>query len=319
MNRFLIVLKRNTKLYINYIASIALYLIVAILLPGFGVGRHFTVLTMQMSLLGIMAIGQTFVIITGGIDLSVPWLVNSSAILFVLFSKIEALGIAGSMLVVLVYSIVVGLFNGIGVALLGIPAIIMTLGVNSILKGYILGTMRGFSKETVPQSFANICNGGIGLIPNLLLIWIVISAISVTVLHLMTYGRKLYVVGSNPTVAKFSGINSKYIIIIAYVIGGLTSGLGGILLAGRLGQTYLGMGEPYLFMVLSAVVLGGTPLSGGSGSYLGTISGTLLVVVLSGFLSAVKLPTYAQDIFYGIILFFGTIALSGNIVLKRKR
>ncbi len=302
----------------SYLAAIIMFLVVMIIVPGFGQGSHFTVLMYEAALIGMMALGQTFVIITGGIDLSIPWNMTSAAILLTFLSGKTDIPLGLIILLILCVGILVGFLNGLGVAMLKIPPIIMTLGMNNILQGALLVLLRGTPGGNAPEFMVNLATGSTLGIPNLILIWAVISFIAIFLLHYTKFGRQLYAVGNNEKASYFSGVNVKKVKILAYMIGGLAPAIAGMLYAGRLGQSYLGMGDSYLFMTVIAVVLGGASMMGGSGSYVGTIAGSFILVILRGFLAAINLPLSAQNILYGIILVAAVILIPDNSKKQRQ-
>lgn len=303
------VYRKNQVIIFSYVVMIALFILVALIKPGFGVGTHLPVLLNQAAIIAIIALGQTFVILTGGIDLSIPWTLNSAAIMLTFLSKGLDNNLALIIPLILAGTFIIGLINGIGIAYIKIPPIIMTLGLNIILQGSLLALLRGAPGGTAPPIVKQIGVGSLGPFPNLFVIWVVLSIIAIITLHYTPYGRRLYAVGNSEQVARYSGVNVAFIKLITYGISGLTAGVGGILLAGRLGQSYLGMGDPFLFQTIVAVVLGGASLMGGSGSYIGTIAGTSMLVILTGFLAAIKLPTSVQQIIYGIILVIAIVII----------
>jgi ribose transport system permease protein len=303
---------RNRIIYLVYFAAIILYTFATIIIPGFGRGSQITVLLKQMVIMGILAAGQTLVIITGGLDLSIPWSLNSAAILLTYFSHGKNINLGWIIIIILVINSLFGLINGFGISYLKIPPIIMTLGLNGILQGGLLVLLKGAPGGKAPSYLVKFCSGTFGRIPYMLIVWIIVSVIIIVLLQKTTYGRQLYVVGNNERVAIFSGIKAKRLKLIAYIICGFTTGLAGILLAGRFEQSYLGMGNPYLFPPIVAVVLGGIALSGGSGSYVGTIGGTAILVILTAFLSAINLSTSLQQILYGAILMLVIIVIPEN-------
>ncbi len=302
----------NKIIYFSYLATVILFLLVMIIVPGFGRGHHFKVLINEATIIGILALGQTFVILTGGIDLSIPWNLNCAGILLTFITKSNNEGLFWIIPLILLVCSFFGLLNGIGVAYLGIPPIIMTLGMNGVLQGALLVLLKGTPGGVAPSLISDFCVGSTSFIPNLLFVWIFIGIIATIMLHYSSYGRRLFALGNNEKVAFFSGIRVKRIKMSVYIISGFAAGLGGILLTGRLGQSYLGMGEQFLFLTVISVVLGGASLMGGKGSYLGTIAGTCLLVILTGFLAAIKLPTSVQQILYGIILMVAVILIPSD-------
>lgn len=150
----------------------------------------------------------------------------------------------------------------------------------------------------------------------MLLVFLIFAALATLLLNFSAFGRRLYMCGNSEKVALFSGINVKKTKVAVYAIGAVTSGIGGILLTGRLGQSYLGMGDGYTFPSVIAVVLGGTSLMGGSGNYIGTIAGSVIVIVIAGFLSALKMPLPVQQILNGAILIGAVIFMPQSRTLR---
>ncbi|MCL5072506.1 MAG: ABC transporter permease [Actinobacteria bacterium] len=302
-------ISRYKTILVAYLISIVLYASVVIMIPGFGIGSHFKVLILEIVILGILSLGQTLVIISGGIDLSIAWNLTCAAVLLTFFSGGKNDNLWFIIPIVLVVSSIAGLINGLGIAYFKIPPIIMTLGMNSVLMGFVLVLLRGQMGGYVPPFIAQLVMGSNGIVPGALLIFIVITVFITFLLSKTTFGRKLYFVGSNENIAEFSGIKSKNIKVLTYTISGLFTGIGGIVLAGRLGQSYLGMGDNYTFPTVIAVVLGGASIMGGSGNFLGTIAGVIIVIMLKGFLSALGLTLPIQQIINGFILMAAVILM----------
>ena len=309
-------LARNKVIVISYVVALALFGISALVIPGFGAGNHMTVLLRQLSILTILAMGQTFVTISGGNDLSIPWMMNSAAVLLTFLGKGSNESMIWLIPVVLLICAAFGALNGIGIAFLHIPPIIMTLGVNYVLEGALLALLQGKNGGNAPEKLIAFCNGGVLGIPNMFLVMLLVCAIGIFMLNFSTYGRKLYAVGNSKRVAFFSGINVKATLIKAYMFSGITAGIGGILLAGRLKSSYLGMGDDYLFKTLIVVVLGGTSMAGGSGSLVGTLAGAIILITLEALLSALSFSTSMQNILYGAILLLAIIFIPDK---KRKK
>lgn len=141
----------------------------------------------------------------------------------------------------------------------------------------------------------------------MVLLWILIIAVASIVLAYTPYGRKVYAVGNNETVAFYSGVKTKRIKMIAYAISGLAAGLGGLLFTGRIGQSYLGMGDSVMFETIAVVAIGGTSMIGGSGNYIGTVAGALILIILKNLLSAFLIPASIAQIIYGLVILVAMI------------
>ena len=173
-------LARNKVIVISYVVALALFGISALVIPGFGAGNHMTVLLRQLSILTILAMGQTFVTISGGNDLSIPWMMNSAAVLLTFLGKGSNESMIWLIPVVLLICAAFGALNGIGVAFLHIPPIIMTLGVNYVLEGALLALLQGKNGGNAPEKLIAFCNGGVLGIPNMFLVMLLVCAIGAT-------------------------------------------------------------------------------------------------------------------------------------------
>ncbi len=295
-------LKSPSPILLAYVAALLLFGLVSLYSPGFANPAHVGTLITLAAFIGIAAIGQTTVIIGGGIDLSVPWVMNSAAILVTALAHGQNLPLLWIAPLILLIGMAVGVVNGIGIALLRVPPIVMTMSVNVITQGLLLIVTRGFPPPLAPPALTYIAAGKIGPVPVILFIWIVLAAIVVVIERRTAFGRYLYALGSNRTVAQLSGVPVARTTITAYAISGTMAALAGILLCGYSRQAYLGMGDPYLFTSIAAVAIGGASILGGTGSYLGTIAGALVLTVLNGLLPIFRLDAGALKIIYGVVI-----------------
>jgi ribose transport system permease protein len=291
-----------SPILLAYLAAFILFLAVSLYSPGFANPAHVATLITLASFIGIVAIGQTLVIVGGGIDLSVPWILNSAAILVTALAHGQNLPLVWIVPLILLFGCTVGVINGIGIALLRVPPIVMTMSVNVITQGLLLIVTRGFPPPLAPKTLTFIAAGKLGPVPVMLLVWVVLAVILVVIERRTTFGRFLYAVGSNRTVAALSGVPIVRTTITAYALSGTTAALAGILLCGYSRQAYLGMGDPYLFTSIAAVAIGGASILGGTGSYLGTIAGALVLTILTGVLPIFRLDIGALRIIYGLVI-----------------
>jgi ribose transport system permease protein len=294
-------LSQNRALLIPYGLILILLAAAAIRAPGFVSGSNLTQQLVLASYLGIVAGGQTLVILTGGIDLSIAWNLNLAAILLtqlsehmpVFWAAVAALGCAA----------VVGLINGLGIAYLRIPSLVMTLGMNAVLAGVTLVYTNGSPQGDAPPFSRDLAVGKIGGIVHWALIfWALFSAALIFLLRRTVYGKRLYAIGNNPRAAYLSGVPVRWVLVLTYTLCGLCAGLGGIMLTGYSQQSYLGMGDLYVLPAIAAVVIGGTSILGGSGGYTGTIAGAITVVLLQNVLQIVGIRPAGQQILYGLII-----------------
>jgi ribose transport system permease protein len=294
---------------------VAIALIAAgIAVPGFLSSSHLSALSITAAYIGIIAIGQTMVLLLGGIDLSVPYMINLAA---VFMAGLQFSHVAGGtdFLIVVGFGLGAGLINGLGVALLDISPLVMTLGMNSILEGIALIYSNGSPQGSAPGFVTALSTGGT-TIPYVVILWAALLLIVTLALVFTRFGRSVYAVGSNRRASDLSGLPVKRTIITAYVISGLSAAFGGILLVGYSGQAYLGMGDAYLLPSIAVVVIGGTSILGGRGSYVQTVAGALLITVIESALITVGVDQPGQDVLYGgvilVMAYVNQVAVSGS-------
>lgn len=255
--------------------------------------------------LGIIAAGQTLVIISGreGIDLSVGAIVTLGAILVFRLSNGQNEQLLLAVPVALAAGALIGALNGIGVTLLGIPPLVMTLGMAGVVQGTILLVTQGQLVGGTPPIMGQLISSPLVLgIPGVIFIWAALALLMWLLLERTTYGKHLFAIGVNRTTARLSGVRVQWIVIITYMLSGLLAAFGGFVLLGFTQTVFLNLGGPYLFPAIAAVVIGGTVLSGGKGSYFGTMSGALVLTLVDSLLRALRLQEAYQLIILGIIL-----------------
>jgi ribose transport system permease protein len=304
-------LRRHRAILLAYLGMIVLLLFTSLVAPGFLAPSHLRSTAVLAAFIGIVALGQTFVIIGGGIDLSVPWVLNAAAVLMTLAAAGQDAPLLWVAPLILAAGALVGAVNGLGVAFFGVPPIIMTLAVNVILQGGILVYTGGAPTATAPPAVQFLAVGRIAGIPVVLLIWTGLAIMASVLLSKTAFGRQLYAVGTSPTVAEFSGVPTFRTTVLAYTLSGFTAALAGMLLTGYTAQAYLGMGDPYLFTSIAAVAIGGASILGGSGHYIGTIAGAFVLTILTGLLPALNLSNGALLIVYGVVILL-TVSLASD-------
>ncbi|MBA3415155.1 MAG: ABC transporter permease [Chloroflexia bacterium] len=293
--------KRRRAALIPYGLILLLIAAAAVRAPDFVSPESLRQQLVLASYLAILAGGQTVVILTGGIDLSIAWNLNLAAILLTQFGA-GGLG-SWSLAVALAAATFVGLVNGLGVAYLRIPSLVMTLGMNAVLAGFTLVYTNGSPQGNAPAFSRDLAVGQVfGFIPWALLFWLLFGAALIFVLRRTVYGRRLYAVGNNPAASYLSGVPVRRVLVGAYALCGLCAGLGAVLLTGYSAQSYLGMGDQYVLQAIAAVVIGGTSILGGSGGYGGTVAGAIIVVLLQNVLQIVGVRPAGQQILYGLII-----------------
>lgn len=254
------------------------------------------------SLNGIIGIGMTFVLITGGIDLSV----TGNIIMTSLFIGSMMLGGVPWVLclisAVLIGSLV-GIINGFSVGKFGMVAFVVTMAMNNITAGIGKLYTNGLTQYGFPKIHEVICKSLFGVIPGPVVMMLSVAVIAAVILKYTTYGRELYLVGGNPKASWMSGVNNKKILIIAYIISGFLCGMGAILMTSKLMSASSNMVTNVEMDAIAAAVLGGTSLTGGVGSVGGTIIGAITIAMITNGLNLMGVSPFAQQIVKGVIIF----------------
>ena len=254
--------------------------------------------------LGIIATGMMVVILLGQIDLSVPWAVTMGAMMA---SAATAYGPAGQVLAIpfgVFVGVLMGLVNGFGVAYLRIPSMIVTLAVNAVAQGLMVAYTGGFSpQDTASPAMKYLAAGNLIFgVPNAVLVWIVVGVLAVILLNRTTFGRAVYGIGNRESAAYLSGIPTQRVVMLAFALCGGLAAFAGVLLAGYAGKAAQSTGDAYLLPAIAAVVLGGTSILGGRGSYIGTIAGVILITLLQSILSVMQMAEFGRQIIYGVVI-----------------
>jgi ribose transport system permease protein len=256
------------------------------------------------SFLGVIATGMMMVILLGQIDLSVPWTVTAGAMMA---CAATAYGAGGSLLAIpfgITCGAAIGLVNGLAVAYLRIPSMIITLATNAVVQGLMVVYTGGFSpQDSASRAMRFLATGyTIPSVPNGVLVWLAVGILAVFLLTRTTFGRSLYAIGNRERAAYMSGIDTRRVTMIAFVISGSLSALGGVLLAGYASKASQSMGDAYLLPSIAAVVLGGTHVLGGKGTYLGTVAGVILITLLQSILSVMQIEEAGRQLIYGVVI-----------------
>ena len=249
------------------------------------------------------------VILTGGLDLSVPWTIGLCGILLAGFVNGHNAALFYALPAVLAVGAAVGLVNGFGIAKLGISPIVMTLAMNGILQGvallYSQGTPAGFSAPLMRWFMTDKSGWVTPVVPFMLLF--VAGAV---ILHTRTaFGRHLYALDNGERVAQLSGIDVDRTTLLVYMLSGICAALVGAMLTGFSGQASLGMGDEYMLPSIAVVVVGGVLITGGRGTYIGMVGGVLLLTALQTLLAGTTLPYATRIIIFGLVVLAAVVAL----------
>ena len=250
--------------------------------------------------LGMIAAGQTLVMLTGGVDLSVAFTATAAAFAI---SWQGSDGTAEGIIAGLGVGLGIGLANGIGVGIFRVNPLIMTLGTSSITFG-LLSIYAGRSFEKVVPDLVSTLGSDrfFDYLPANLILWTVLAGLLILGLRYTGFGRMLYAVGDNPVAARLAGVRVWQVLVAVYALCGLFSAIGGLLLVGFTNNPDLGLASPYLLQSVAAVVIGGTSIFGGWGSYSGTIVGVLILTVLGSLLTLLDAAEWQRQVIYGSII-----------------
>lgn len=258
--------------------------------------------------IAIAAFGQFVVVLTGGLDLSLPGVISLAGILFTGFAAADNSKIWWALPAVCLIGIGVGIINGIGITFLKLAPVVMTLAVSVILSGVVLVYTNGTPKGGTPPAVIHAIQGSVGGVPYVVIMLLVFAVLATLLMNKTVFGRYQYALGSNRRVSYLSGLRVNLLTVCAYAISGFTAALTGVMLDGYGNQSYLGMGDPYLLLTLAAVVLGGVSIRGGRGYYVGVIGGALILETISSTLSGTSLPEAVKQIVYAVAIIAAVLA-----------
>ncbi len=285
-------------------AFIVLFIILSIASPVFLSAQNIINILRQISVNGVMAVGMTFVVMTGGIDLSVGSVLALSACLATSVATEDVnVPIIVAILVGLLVGSACGAFNGFFVAKMNVAPFIVTLAMTTIARGAAMVYTNGSPVIRLKLGYTEIGNGAVaGKLPYPIIFLVVVIVIGAFLLHFTKYGRHVFAVGGNETAAKASGINVGLVKFSVYMIMGFLAGLAGIILSSRVMTGQPAAGNGYELDAIAAAVIGGASLSGGIGSIGGTVIGMLIIGILSNGLDLLNVSSYWQQIVKGAII-----------------
>jgi ribose transport system permease protein len=291
------------------ILAVMLFLLSGLLPNGFGsdmgVAQAQATNILRLAVfLGVIAAGQTLVIISGseGIDLSAGSVVTMTAILtYVIVNGADA-RVLPALLAALAVGAFIGLINGAGITFLKISPFVMTLGMSGVVTGVIIvithGNVSGKVAPIMTRLIARPLSASLQ-IPNAIIIWILFGILMWLLLERTTYGKNLFALGVNRVTARLSGVDVNGTNLLTYALAGALAGFGGFLLVGNTGVVHLQLGQPFLFPSIAAVAVGGTLLSGGKGSYWGTMAGAIVLTLITSLLTTMQMPDSVRRMVLG--------------------
>jgi len=265
------------------------------------------------SFIALAGAGQGLVVLTGGIDLSIPWVMTLAGILTTGWANDQNSSLGWTIPAVLAIAVGVGLVNGLGVVALGISPVVFTIGMNVILEGVVLVVTGGTPRGQAPPLLKAIMHDRVAGVP-IIAVLLVVFAVAVSLLMSRTsFGQRTYALGTSESVARLSGVNRAAVLLGVYAFSAVTAALAGILLTGYASQSYLGMGNAYLLPSIAAVVIGGSSILGGRGHYAGTFAGAIFLALLGSVIAATGLSNAMRQVLFGLVILIAVIAVRDRI------
>lgn len=287
------------------LAAILLLILGGLLSPGYATWGNLNQIVAAAAILMFASAGQTFVMISGdyGIDLSVGQVMSLTAVVGYSVLQGQNINLAITLIVVLLVGAALGLLNGVGITLLGLPPLVMTLGTLIVAQGATFAYAKGGTPAGgVAPLLADLTLRNIAGVRWITFLAVAFVIVVELVLRGTRYGRLLYLVGSNRESARLSGIPIDRYVTFTYVLSGMFGGFAGLMLLGYAGTANLNLGVDYLLLSIAAVVIGGTSLAGGVGSYLRTAVGSITLMILTTFLLSVGIGDAIRQVITGGLL-----------------
>lgn len=285
-----------------FIALLVICILLSIATPYFFTTQNILIILRQVSINGILAIGVTFVIITGGIDLSLGSVLALTGVVAAGFAHPDTYPLAVPVILGIFTGVVIGAINGLTITLGRVAPFIVTLGMMTIARGLALVWSNGRPVTNLSPAFNFIGGGDLLHIPVPVLLFVLVIVVSAVILKYTRTGRYIYAVGGNENAARASGIRIKRVKLFAYIFCGALAGLAGIILSARITTGQPNAGIAYELDAIAAVVIGGTSLMGGRGSIAGTVIGVLIIGVINNGLDLLNVTSYYQQIIKGVII-----------------
>ncbi|MBJ2354995.1 ABC transporter permease [Sphaerochaeta sp. S2] len=297
--------KKNNKFRIAE-GNLLVIVIVLMVILSFATKNFFTVnnlrnLVRQTSVNGIIALGMTFVIISGGIDLSVGSVVGVASIV-VAKLLVAGIGIFPAILIALLVCILLGTLNGLIIHYGKVPPFIATLGMMQAARGIVMLLSNARMIAGLPKSFTGFAQLVFLGFPSLFFVWFLVILVTFVVTTKTIFGRNIFAYGSNIEAARLSGINTAKVTVSVYAMSGLLSGIAGILMTSRLGNGIPTAGQGYEMDAIASAVVGGASLSGGSGTIIGTVLGALLISLIQNGGNLLGINAFILQIIVGVLI-----------------
>ncbi|MGI6877233.1 ABC transporter permease [Microbacterium sp. gxy059] len=324
-------LVRQNEFYILLVIA-ALAVVIQVRSGQFFTANNLVDLAGAMVVPGIFAVGTFMVLVSGGIDVSFPALA-SLAVYATTRTLVDA-GWQGGLwlplLLVIVISAVLGAFNGVFTAWIAVPVLIITLGTSNVFSGIMQGALSSVQIPNIPPAMAafgraslfvttNPQTGHTSRLPLTFLLLVIVVALAFVVMRYTTFGRSIYAIGGDESSAARAGVNVRRTKFLLYIIAGVLAGLAGLVRTSMMGQMHPTNLLGLELMVIAAVVLGGTAITGGRGTLTGAMLGTLLIVIVQNSMILIGIPTIWQSVALGVLIIVGTGISAVQITKTRRR
>lgn len=302
--------------------EVSTILIIAVLFIAATIGTsnfltqyNLTNILKQSAIIGVIAIAQTYVIATGGIDISCGAIVGMSTLMVAMGQARWGMSIFTAMIIAVVVGVICGILNAFIIHEFSVPPFIATMGTQTILRGLIKVISNGGTVSGIKKEFSSFASSDFIVIPNLAWVWIIIAVLGFLILRYTVFGRNLFVFGSGTEVARLNGISLRKTTYMVYGFAALLYGIAGIMLAARINSAVPTAGEGYEMNAIAASVLGGASLSGGSGSILGTVLGTMLIILIDNVGIQFGVHPFIMEVITGVVI---VVAVIVDQLKKRK-
>ncbi len=294
-------LRRLLANYGVYLALALLMIVAAIISPTIYSAQSIFLNLRQASQLGIVAMGQTLVMLVGGLDLSVTGVIVLTSVIIADVGEGQNSLIAPAVLIALVIGALIGLGNGLLITKRNVPPFVATLGMLVLIRGGQLAYTKGIPSGQVPDGLS-LLGAPVGVMPVSFLLWVGLSLLLGFILLRTPYGRRIFAVGSNRVTAYLSGVSVDRVLISVYILCSLLAVLAGVVLSGYVGYVDRYLGRGFDLDSITAAVVGGTSFAGGKGTLLGTAAGVLLVQLLSSLMLQLGLDVQVQLVVKGLVV-----------------
>ena len=315
-NKALKYVLKFTKDYMSLVAILIISIVFSLASPYFFNTGNFANILLQSATVGIVAIGQGLLIVTGQVDLSLGYNVCITGSIFAYLMKFMDVNPYVAIIIALILGFVIGSMNGFLVAYCSLPAFIATLGLQNIAKGLAKIITNATPIASLPEEIAFMGRGYVGPIPISVIIMVALYIIFAFIMKKTKFGRNVFAVGGGKEAAFYSGINTKKITFISFAIAGLLAGVAGVVLTSRLNSASITNGSLYEFDAYISAAIGGISLSGGKGKIVGAMFGTIFLITFFNGMTMLNVDPFWQDVLKGVVL---VAAIGLDVFRNRKK